>query len=188
MKNSNSHKNTKSPIRQITKFAVLLVIVFLAISCNLNARGNGNTEEAVKILTGPCGETKENSNDVVEINGQKYYTTKSNYEKDYYPFRENDELIKNKPFTEETKNLFHKVRTIYWTKWLNGDFSNDVGMKCNISNGNLVFKHNGAKSQVEINENNTSFFVTSPFKTGIVYVKENEFMGANNDVYQRVVN
>lgn len=120
MKNSNNHKTTKSPVRKITTFAVLSVIVFLAISCNLNAGGTGNTEEAVKILTGPCGETKENSNDVVEINGQKYYTTKSNYEKDYYS--ENLTTIfpveVKTPYTEETKDLFHKIRVKYWREWM----------------------------------------------------------------------
>lgn len=145
MKNSNSHKITKSPVRQITTFSVLAVIVFLAISCNLNAGGNGNTEEAVKILTGPCGETKENSNDVVEINGQKYYTTKSNY----YALKTDTTSEEAKMRAEITdEDLYDDIRVKYWNEWIPGSYTvfGEKGYNCFYNY--VIDEHSGANGYI----------------------------------------
>lgn len=111
--------------RKITNIVVLVAICFCVMSCDLNANGKsenntGSGTAEPKILTGACGETKDTSDDIIEINGQKYYTKKSNYEKDYYS--ENlytiDPIEVKTPYTEETKDLFHEIRVKYWRKWL----------------------------------------------------------------------
>lgn len=120
-------KHTNMYYKLISSVFAVLCLVSL-FSCKLNAEAENNqgiTQPVEKaILTGPCGETADTSDDVVEINGNRYYTLKSNYEKDYYPVEDlygnitNQEDVNNKPFTDETSETFHKIRVMYWEKWL----------------------------------------------------------------------
>ena len=121
MKHTNMYYKLISSV-----FAMLCLVSFFSCKLNAEAENNQGITQPVEqaILTGPCGETVDTSDDIVEINGNRYYTLKSNYEKDYCPVEDvygnitNQEDVNNKPFTDETSETFHKIRVMYWEKWL----------------------------------------------------------------------
>ena len=80
MKHTNMYYKLISSV-----FAMLCLVSFFSCKLNAEAENNQGITQPVEqaILTGPCGETVDTSDDIVEINGNRYYTLKSNYEKDY---------------------------------------------------------------------------------------------------------
>lgn len=192
-------KHTNMYYKLISSVFAMLCLVSL-FSCKLNAEAENNqgiTQPVEKpILTGPCGETADTSDDVVEINGNRYYTLKSNYEKDYYPVEDvygnitNQEDVNNKPFTDETSETFHKIRVMYWKKWL----YETPFWKEEMAVSRLTYFDKGQFHYSEtifmdvfLNEGNISYF-KNPIPMGIDkkyvnFVSQNKFVIDTNERY-----
>lgn len=151
-------KHTNMYYKLISSVFAMLCLVSL-FSCKLNAEAENNqgiTQPVEKaILTGPCGETADTSDDIVEINGNRYYTLTTKYEKDYYF----DEDKGNEPYidTEENKALFHKIRVQYWKEWLEAtDWHPDMStLKISFKNEQMTW--GSATTDVVYQEDNKSY-------------------------------
>ena len=164
----------------------LIFVSLILVSCPINI-----SEKGEMILTGPCGETAENYDEIVEIEGKKYYTLYSNYEKDYYfdynkangyyPGHPQYEKfsIDNPPF-EVTGNreLFDKIRYKFWNTWLeDGSYWTHSPQ----SNRKIEIDETGTIKYLYINLNGP---LEPNYQTIRINQSEPSYIGAGGDMFR----